>query len=138
MDIPKDKLETVKKLLEYREFFSSPLRQDACRWQEEKTPEGQVMNVPTYRNELIDFVETAYNGEILEPDYINIMNSASGGETELEVIIYSLPQFGYDVCAAVLTCIIRQERFSPGLWGIACRDGWFAAVLDRLAQLSEE
>ena len=138
MSVPLEKRQAVEKLIKYMDLFSSPQARELCLWTEEKDEEGNTFRVPTYKDELFDFIEEAYNSGILEPDYINIMNSLSGGENELDAIIYALPSSDYLMCAAVLTCIVRQERFSPGLWGIACKEKWFLAVLSRMEILLDE
>lgn len=138
MSIPAEKIQALQGLVKYTDFFSSPESDDICRWIEETDDNGNPVQVPTYKDELFDFIEAAYNSGVLEPDYINIMNRYATVGNELEEFIYSLPVRDFALCAAVLTCIIRQERFSPGLWGIATSEKWFLAVLKRMAELLED
>ena len=57
---------------------------------------------------------------------------------ELEAIIYGIDKYDFDMVIALLTFIIRQERFCYGLWAMAARDKWFTIILNRLQELCEE
>lgn len=140
MSIPEEKLVAVKKLVDYIPFFENAKHEDVCHWQTEELAEDGTMPVtyPTYCDEFIAFVETAYNEDLLDSRYIDVMNAHTGGETELEAIIYGIESADYQLTMAVLTCIIRQEQFCNGLWAMAVRDKWFLLILQHLEELLED
>lgn len=137
--VPKDKQDALKKLLSYRPFFESAKEEDVCQWVTQPAEEGVAGGTyPMYSDSLLEALECAYDGDLLLPNYTGIIANAAGGETELEDIVERLDKSNYELVMAVLTCIIRQERFMSGLWAIAVRERWFYQILGRLEQLLEE
>ena len=140
MSIPTEKKQAVEKLLEYLPFFEITDREDICRWvTEEKSPDGTMpVTYPMYRDELIDFINLVYENDLMDTSYMQTMEKLSGGEVELEAIIYGIDRYDFDMVMALLTFIIRQERFCYGLWAMAARDKWFTTILNRLKDLDED
>ena len=96
------------------------------------------MTYPMYRDELIDFINLVYENDLMDTSYMQTMEKLSGGEVELEAIIYGIDRYDFDMVMALLTFIIRQERFCYGLWAMAARDKWFTTILNRLKDLDED
>ncbi|WP_443138247.1 DUF6508 domain-containing protein [Piscibacillus sp. B03] len=42
----------------------------------------------------------------------------------------------FELTRAILTFLIRQERFGEGTWGEAAKEGHFLKVLERLKELT--
>lgn len=137
--IPKDKTEAVKRLVNYRPFFEKIKPEDVCRWEKDEATEGSAPSVyPVYAEDLLIPLEVAYDGDLLLPNYPGIIANAAGGETELADIVERLDKASYELVMAVFTCIVRQERFMPGLWEEAVRERWFYQILGRLQEMLEE
>ena len=132
MNIPKECRAGVEEILTYIPYFEEVEEDKIAR----KDEDGESI---MYRNPIVGFVEDAYKTNILESNYIDIMKAAANEETlDLDVFVYALPQAGYHLTMAVLTCIIRQEQYCRGLWEIATKEKWFLMILNRLSQLMEE
>ena len=140
MGVPSDKRAGVEEILTYLPYFETVEEDMISRVVTQELEEDGSMPVDTimYRNPILGFIEDAYVANILEPKYIEIMNAEAQGEIELEVLVYALPQASYQLTMSVLTCIIRQEQFAPGLWALATKEGWFLKILQRLEVLMEE
>lgn len=140
MGVPSDKRAGVEEILTYLPYFETVEEDMISRVVTQELEEDGSMPVDTimYRDPILGFIEDAYVANILEPKYIDIMNAEAQGEIELEVLVYALPQASYQLTMSVLTCIIRQEQFAPGLWGLATKEGWFLKILQRLEALMEE
>lgn len=140
MYIPEEKRAAVEKLVAYIPFFENAKQEDVCHWQTaEMSEDGTMpMTYPTYCDEFIAFIETAYNEDLLDSGYIDTMNAHTGGETELETIIYGIENADYRLTMAVFTCIVRQEMYCYGLWAMAVRDRWFLLILQHLEELLED
>lgn len=140
MGVPEEYREGIADILTYKPFFEEVKDDEICKIEEEGKNESgeQAAPVYLYRNPIVGFVEDAYKDNILEPKYIEIMDTEANGVTELEVLIYGLEQASYHLTMAVLTCIIRQEQYCSGLWEIATREKWFLKILQRLEELMAE
>lgn len=137
--IPKDKREAVEKLVKYRTFFGSITEEDVCQWVTEQASEDSApATYPVYADELLQPLEVAYDGDLLLLNYMGIITQAAGGETELSDIVERLDKASYELVMAVFTCIVRQERYMPGLWAMAVRERWFYQILGRLEEMLAE
>ena len=142
MGVPKEFRAGIEEILTYKPYFEQVKDDQIARRDtesamanEDASPLAPIM----YRNPIIGFVEDAYKTDILETNYVDIMKAAANEETlDLDVFVYGLPQAGYQLTMAVLTCIIRQEQYCQGLWEIATREKWFLMILNRLEELMNE
>lgn len=138
MNIPQDKAEVVQSLLKYIDIFREDVKDSLYSVTGGENEDGSYFAYPVYDEKLLDFIEVTYKSGILRPDYITTMNKYSNEGDDLDDIIARVDSNGFDLRQAVLTCLVRQERFQDGLWGIAVREGWFLSVLKRLSQLLEK
>lgn len=140
MNIPKEKRAGIEEILTYIPYFEELKEDEICRIVTEELAEDGTMPVETlmYRTPLLGFIEDTYVANVMEPNYIEIMNLEAMGEIELEVLVYGLEQASYQLTMAVLTCIVVQEKYAKGMWKIAAEEGWFLMILRRLEQLMEQ
>ncbi len=140
MGVPSEKRLGIEDILTYIPYFENLKEDEISRIVTEELAEDGTMPVDQlmYRTPLLGFIEDTYVANVMVSNYIEIMNLEAMGEIELEVLVYGLEQASYDLTMAVLTCIIVQERYAPGIWEIAAKEGWFLRILYRLQQLMDE
>ncbi len=138
--IPNDKREAIDYILNYIPYFEELKEDEISRVVTEELEEDGTMPVQQlmYARPIIAFIEDVYVANILRQDYMEIMNLEAMGEIELEVLVYGLEQASYELTMAVLTCIVVQEKYAPGMWQIAAKEGWFLKVLYRLRDMMED
>ncbi len=140
MGIPSEKRLGIEDILTYIPYFENLKEDEISRIVTEELEEDGTMPVDQimYRTPLLGFIEDTYVANVMISNYVEVMNREAMGEIELEVLVYGLEQASYELTMSVLTCIIVQERYAPGIWEIAAKEGWFLKVLYRLQQLMDE
>ncbi len=140
MSVPSDKRRGVAEILTYIPYFEELEDDQICKIVTEELEEDGTMPVERllYATPLVGFIEDTYVANIMVQNYNEIMNLEAMGEIELEVLVYGIEQASYELTMAVLTCIVVQEKYAPGMWNIAAKEGWFLKILYRLQELMDE
>jgi hypothetical protein len=73
--------------------------------------------------EEMDDLKTNYN------DYMTT------GPIDVETELGRLPSADYDLCAAFLTMLLREDHFSNGVFERRYRNGQVTAIVDRMIEL---
>ncbi|GAA0136964.1 hypothetical protein YSY43_38050 [Paenibacillus sp. YSY-4.3] len=127
-----------ERLYEFIPFFETVLIDEAVRWGSggQDTKGTITLAYPTYHQRVIEFNKVIHEEGLLEPDYLNIIQSY-GIET-IEELDRAIDGFDHKLSIAILTYYVRQERFSDGLWANAIENKIFLRLLKRLFELENK
>jgi len=117
-------LHSVQKLCAYIPFFEST------------TPES-IYNLslpyPEYDQTLYDFIADASVSKLMCTDYVEVIEKQ--GLNSPSKMVEAIDRADLNVLRAILTWVIRSERFCEGSWATALEEGVFLKILKRLQQL---
>jgi hypothetical protein len=135
MGIPKDKRESVKKLVEFLPYLEDLTGEKVCNWETGKDANGNDIATPSYDDKFIEFIDTAFEENILERDYIKIIGEKTEMGAEVESLIYGIGGADYKLTSALLTFLILQEKYAPGIWAASVENKLFSHVIEHLNDL---
>lgn len=122
-------------LLEYINYFKNSNNQFYKIPETKKSPDGAIlMQGPRYDDEFEEFTKLVYQSDLMKRDYLDCIEKRCKGEREINKFI---DDADIELLSAILTCVMRQERFCDGAWAGAIKDGTFLKILSRLKELSE-
>jgi len=125
-----------EKLFEYISYFNNDSIQ-FCQWEGTRKSENDefTMSYPVYDDELTEFIQDVYDSGIMMENYLDYLQSKFGSNNDMNTII---PKADFETLRALLTYLVRQERFCNGMWGAAAEDKRFLNILLRLKTYVDE
>lgn len=94
------------------------------------------LQVPVYSDTVNEFIKTCDERGILTPDYLETLNRY-GVHADTGSFQKAIPDADRRLVRAILTYIIRQERYCDGLIASAIESGTMAALLRRLREIEK-
>jgi hypothetical protein len=95
-------------------------------------PDGSIqVPWPVYHPRVNDFIEAVSRGGWIDPDYVPEAAAAMLGDAN------AVEQANLDDVKAMLTYVVRGERFSDGHWAAVIESGKLCHLLERIKQLRQ-
>ena len=119
-------------ILSLKKYLPMLLKPDAdetcCEWTSAEKKEDGALHLPfvKYASWVTDIVHVAYEHDIVMPDYMSVLE-ANGIESSGDIKDYSA--LSSDLALAVLTRVIRGERFCEGTIQSAIKDDCLEKVI---------
>jgi hypothetical protein len=128
--------DAIKRLIAHRELFLRP--PEELSWSEpvERNRDGVlVVPLPEYSKGLLAFIDDLYAlGFVARFDWPAWQEVGERIQTDPS----ALQRSDLTDLVKLLTIHARKERFCDGHWSAAIHEGWFAGILDRLAEIDAE
>lgn len=120
----------VDQLLSFLPLFSDPELVVVVRWAGGAEPDGSyVLPAPIYQSAFMEFIRAASEDCWMDPEYLSVDVNRLLADPNL------LHQADIDQLRAVLTFIVRGERFCDGHWATMVERGHVIRLLQRLKEL---
>lgn len=87
-----------------------------------------------YSSKFQEFIDSCYESNYIRKNYLDFLNDRYLGIRDINSIILT---GDYESLCALLTYLIRQERFCDGLWATAIIEKSFFNILIKLKQYQE-
>ena len=120
----------LEKLLNYKEYFKNYSEQaKPARVHQEKTEEGHL-TMPFFvkEEEMNNFIQDFYDSNLLDKDYRSHLEEKN---IQVKAIKDFEPYSKEDLCA-ILTYIVRADRFSEGFFIRKAKDGSIYQILKHI------
>jgi hypothetical protein len=138
MGVPSDKRRGLEGLVKYLPYLEELTAERVCHWMTETDENGVEQTYPTYEDTFIEFVDHAYNEGLLEIEYIKIISEKAEPGLEIEALIYGVDSADYEFTMALLTFLVVQENYNPGVWATAVSQNLFTPIIRHVADLLDE
>jgi len=89
---------------------------------------------PTYTERFLEFVQRVSASDLMDTEYLDHLEHWM---VHGEAIPSAIERADLSLLRAIVTYLIRQERFGDGNWESSVKDGSFLAVLKRLEELTQ-
>lgn len=127
-------MKKYEKVYSYLDYFER-LSKETLSSTEEKLPFVKEWNPQyvTYTREMINFAKSVYEGDLIDYTYTETLK-----EYKIEDIVdmeKHIPSADERLTKAILTKMIRDERFSSGAWITYIEKGMFIKILRRIGEL---
>lgn len=122
----------VKPLLKYIPYFEKA---------RERHSSDDLINVNSdikerqsfkYDKMLIDFIQEVYDSNLMDLNYNMTIAEETRESENWDEIVENISLANRRLTMAILTAIVRGERFNDGLWAKALQREWFLKILSRL------
>ena len=119
---------SAKKLCSYIHYFENVDPNEACRW---ITPAGEIRLAGNfeYDKEISSFARDVHDSGLM-CNYVEILKKRNVDMTNITLDM--IESSDLELTKAILTRIVRNERFCDGAWKTAVEGGYFLAILRRL------
>lgn len=131
-----DLMEGYKKLCAFKPYFQS-IKENEAKPRENSNFVVEYTDLfTTYSREMMNFAKIFYEAEIIDYHY----NETLAVKTidTMEAMLEIIPTADEELIRAILTKLIREERFSSGVWIQYMERGLFLATIIRLEELIAE
>ncbi|RPF52203.1 DUF6508 domain-containing protein [Aquisalibacillus elongatus] len=120
-------------VLKYKDYFEDLKQDDVVTWRKQGDQGGAYgLPFPDYHTKFKEFIREVKNSNLLHKDYINLLEDS---EFDINDINQSIEEADFENLRAILTLLIRRERFGDGNWASSVESGDFYYVLVRLEEL---
>lgn len=137
--IPEEKRQAAEKLVSFMPYFVNTKYEDAVHWVKNDSELGSIgESYPVYEKEFADIIRFIITSGLMDPYYINTISQNFGGEADFGEMVDALDYAKFEVCAALLTAIIKNEEYREGSVAEAFHERWFYTILYRIKELLEE
>lgn len=123
-------MENRDELLAYLPYFEEQKKKGGS-----VAKEHHLMHI-TYEKTMEDFVDDVHKVGFIDTDYHQTLEER--GIKGIEAMENAIPVADEDLLKAMLTQLIRAERFTSGAWIGFAKDGTFLSVLRRLKEMDAE
>ena len=127
---------TQEFMQEYLPYLEGLLLRDAVSWVGEGHGDDGAtqMPYPVYEHKLAELMSQLAGSSLMDSDYLATL--ADLDLSTMERIQGVAARAEMPVVRGLVTYLVRQERFCPGLWGVAAREGVLLTLLTRLGELT--
>lgn len=123
----------IEKLAEYINYFEDENKVFYNWYGGEKTEDDTyIMPYIIYDEKLHEFIKSVYESGIMMEDYLSYLERKFGKSNDMNNIIKNAD---FETLCAVLTYLVRQERFHDGLWSEAIRNKYFLKILCKFKEI---
>lgn len=121
------------KIRGYRQYFENLDADSCCQWRTGWQEDAVAM--PVYDKTLQAFVREVATVGLLDYHYVETLKAAGACDVPVAEQIQTAD---LELLKALLTRLIRQERFAAGTWAQGVEEATFAAILQRMEELVEQ
>ncbi len=125
----------IEKLSLFIPYFENASKDSVCNWiGGENLGKNQfTMQYPLYEPKIDEFIQEVYKSNLLIGDYHDVIKKQ--GLEGIKQITQAIDDADFELVTAILTWVVRGERFCDGLWGSAVEDKTFLKIINRLNRL---
>lgn len=123
-------------LLDYISYFEDESIKHYY-WTESKRDEKGtiILGYPSYDETFNEFIHAVYDSNIIKQDYMEYLGNQEVEPKKFQDIIATAD---IDLLSAILTYLVREERFCTGAWAKSIDDKLFLKVLYRIKEILQK
>ena len=125
----------AKRLCDYIPYFESATEDSVVSWiggRRDSDNDKIALPHPDYDVTLSRFIDDFYDTGLIRHDYLCVSDEKG---LNSENMVSAIADADFDLLRALLTLVVRQERFIDGLWTWAVKEKVFLKILQRFREL---